>query len=345
MYHRLNWIRPLFPLLLAGILAACSPGAATAPPETTPASQPAEPSPTARPTDTPVEPTQTPTEAPAPGAMRMLDGLGREITLAGPAQAIVSLAPSNTEILYAVGAGDQVVARDSFSDFPAEALALPDIGGGFSPLDLETILSLEPDLVLAADITPPEQVQELEDLGLVVFLLANPLDYEGLFFNLELVGQLTGHFQEGQALSDALRARVEAVQEKVTGIDDRLLVFYQIDSTDPNAPWTAGPGNFIDTLIGMAGGRNLGASLGEPWAQISVEALITQDPDVIFVGDFIFGGVTAQDVSSRAGWQSIAAVENARVYEFDDNLVSRPGPRLVLGLETMAALLYPELFP
>jgi iron complex transport system substrate-binding protein len=110
-----------------------------------------------------------------------------------PAVRIVSLAPSNTEILFAVGAGAQIVGRDELSDYPAEAQQVASIGSTYGGLNAEAILALQPDLILGADITSPEQVQALEDLGLTVFVLANPGDFEGLFANLELAGELTGH--------------------------------------------------------------------------------------------------------------------------------------------------------
>ena len=326
-------------LILTLVLAACGPAAA---PEAGQPEATAAPTQEPAPTEPPAEATAT--EAAPSGPITIVDGFGREIALAGPAQAIISLAPSNTELLFAVGAGEQVVARDAFSDFPAQALDLADIGGGFSPLDLETIIALEPDLVMAADITPPEQIQELEDLGLAVFVLSNPLEFADLFDNIDLVGQLTGRAKEANLLNEDLRARVTAVRETVAQADENPLVFYQLDSTDPNAPWTPGPGNFVDTLIATSGGENIGADLDGAWVQISVEEIISQDPDVIFVGDFTWGGVTAEDVAARPGWDVIRAVQTGQVYEFDDNLVSRPGPRLVDGLEQMAWLLFPELF-
>jgi iron complex transport system substrate-binding protein len=203
---------------------------------------------------------------------------------------------------------------------------------------------LQPDLILAADINPPEQVKALEDLGYTVFTLPNPTDMPGMFANLITVGQLTGHEAESQQLVDALQDRVAAVEEKVASLDDRLLVFYELDATEPNSPWTTGAGTFIDTLITMAGGENLGRVLQGEWAQISVEELIVQDPDVIVLGDYTWGGITPEDVAARNGWEGLSAVKNQRIYPFDDNLVSRPGPRMVDGLEELARLLYPDLF-
>ncbi len=282
--------------------------------------------------------------APETTPLQLTDGLGRTITLSATAKRIVSLAPSNTEILFAIGAGDLLVGRDSFSDYPPEVSSITDIGGGFGEFNIEAIVALQPDLVLAADIIPPEKIQALEDLGLTVFAIPNPVDFEGLFNNLQLVGELTAHQKEAQALIASLKQRIQQVEEKVMFSSYKPRVFYELDASDPNAPWTAGPGTFIDTLITMAGGFNLGASLESAWAQISLEVLIQQDPDIIILGDYTWGGVTPEALATRAGWEVLTAVKENKVFTFDDNLVSRPGPRLVDGLEAMARLLHPELF-
>ncbi len=287
-------------------------------------------------------PTTTP-HVTAPYAI-FTDGLGRETVFDAPAQRVVSLAPSNTEILFAVGAGGQVVGRDSFSDYPAEALNVPDIGGGFGTLDTETILASDPDLVLAGNLTPSEQVKALEDLGLNVFVLGNPADLAGMYENLRIVAQITGHAYETEELIASLEAREAAVLEKLSGVTERPLILYELDGTDPNAPWVPGPGTFIDTIITMAGGNNLGASLEGEWVQVSIEALIEKDPELILLGDAQWGGVTPEMVKARGGWDALTAVQQGKVYPFDDNLVSRPGPRLVDGLEALAKLLHPELF-
>lgn len=300
----------------------------------------------ATPVNTPA-PTQTPipaTHTPEPQPIVLTDALGKTITLQSPANRVISLAPSNTEILYAIGAGAQVVGRDAFSDFPAEAQALTDIGGGFGALNTEAIISLDADLVLAADLTPPEQIKAIEDLGLVVFALPNPNDFTTLYDNLRTVATLTGHEAEANQLVESLEKRVSAVEETISKTETRPLVFYELDASDVNAPYTAGPGTFIDFLIKAAGGNNLGSSMDSPWVQISVEELITQDPEIIILGDYTWGGITPEDVAGRSGWDVISAVKTDKVYTFDDNLVSRPGPRLVDGLESMARLIHPELF-
>ena len=133
------------------------------------------------------------------------------------------------------------------------------------------------------------------------------------------------------------------MQQALGDVQERPLVFYELDATDPANPWTTGPGTFIDAAIRLAGGRNVGAVLDGAWAQISIEALLEQNPDIILLSDAPYG-VTPEAVAQRAGWDALKAVQEGKVYPFDPNLLSVPGPRLVEGLETLAVLLHPEVF-
>src|SRR5512145_1720500 len=234
--------KSLLVILLVALLAACSPQAA-------------------------------PTTAPA---QTFTDGLGREVTLNGIAQRIVSIAPSNTEILFAIGAGEQVAGRDKLSDYPEAAKSVTDIGPAFEALNTELIVSLKPDLVLAAEINTPEQVKQLEDLGVTVYYLNNPLTLEEMYGNLEIVAQLTGHLEETAALIESLKARVAAVDEKIAPISSRLGVFYELDATDPAKPFTAGKGTFITLLIDRAGGYNIASEL-DGYPQMSLEQVVAAD--------------------------------------------------------------------
>ncbi len=274
--------------------------------------------------------------------LTLTDGLGREVSLPAPAQKVVSLAPSNTEILFALGAGGQTIGRDEFSDYPAEAAGLPSVGGSFGEYSLEQIVALEPDLVLAAEINTPELVKSLEDLGLTVYYLKNPLTLEELYTNLEIVGQLTGRESEAAALVESLKTRVAAVDEKIAPLSSRISVFYEIDASDPGKPYTMGKDTFMTLLLDRAGGYNIAADL-EGYPQMSLEQIVAADPQVIILGDAMWG-VTVESVGQRPGWEALFAVQNGQVYAFDDNLVSRPGPRLVDGLEQLAKLLRPGLF-
>ncbi len=286
-------------------------------------------------------PASTPTEMPVSAAMELTDGLGRSVVLDEAAQRVVSLAPSNTEILFAVGAGDRVVGRDEFSDYPAEAASIESVGGSMGEYSVEAIVALKPDLVLAAEINSPELVKQLEDLGLTVYYLANPKTIEEMYVNLEIVAQLTG--EDSTKLTDSLKARVAAVDEKIMPLSARPSVFYEIDATDPAKPYTYGPGTFGDLLITRAGGFNIGSELTDPYPQISLEQIVVSNPMVILLGDSMWG-VTPESVVARPGWETIEAVKFNRIFPIDDNLISRPGPRLVYGLEQLAKLLHPAVF-
>jgi len=312
----------LFALLIVTLLVACGPAGIS-----TPTAVSTEPPASAEPSAPPIT---------------LTDGLDRTVTLAGPAQRVVSLAASNTEILYAIGAGAQVLGRDETSDFPAEALSLPTVGG-YSGFNLEAIVALHPDLVLAGGINTPELVASLEQLGLTVYFLPNPATLEEMYINLETVARLTGHESETAALVESLKARVAAVDDKISPLSYRPTVFYEMDATEPTKPYTAGPGTFVDLLIARAGGLNIGAELQGQWAQISLEQLVVANPAIIILGDAAYGE-TPEKVVQRTGWLTLAAIQAGQVFPIDDNLVSRPGPRLVDGLEAMAKLLHPGVF-
>jgi iron complex transport system substrate-binding protein len=326
-------------LLITILLSACAPAATPQP--IVPTSAPTA-APTSVPTSAPTEPL-APTATPVPASIKLTDGLGRSIELAAPAQRIISIAPSNTEILFALGAGKQIVGREEMSDYPAEAKDVTSIGSVFQKLNTEAIVALQPDLILAAEINSPEQVKALEDLKLNVYYLPNPKTFDDLYKNLEIVGQLTGRSAEAAKLNESLKARYDAVIQKISQAKDAPTVFYEIDATDPTKPYTSGPGTFIDLVITLAGGKNIGGELKDAFAQISSEELVNQNPDIIVLGDALYG-VTAESVAQRPGWGALNAVKNNQVFKFDDNLISRPGPRLIDGLELMAKLIHPELF-
>jgi len=324
---------------LALALSACGQAATPTPEPTAVVTEaPASPTPVP-PTPTPVPPTATPTQEP----ITLTDGLGNTVTLEQPAQRIVALAPSITESLFAIGAGGQIVARDDNSKFPAEAEQIPSVGGLWGDLPLETILSYQPDLVIVAEIISPDKVKQMQDAGLTVFWVPNPKDFDGLYKNLRDLAKLTGHEEEAEKLIAQLQERVQAVEDALADVTDEPLVFYELDGTDPANPWTTGPNTFISNTIKMAKGRNVGDVLDKAWAQISTEELVKQNPDIILLADAPYG-VTPESVAQRPGWDAIKAVKEGKVYPFDPNLLSVPGPRLVDGLETLAVMLHPDVF-
>jgi iron complex transport system substrate-binding protein len=344
-----------YKLLLAALaltfaLTACGP-AATPPLETTstPAPAPTEigftptatTAPTAAPSATPA-PTATAAPSATPAAISVPDGLGGTLTFAEAPKHIVSLAPSNAEVLFAIGAGSQMAAREDFTNFPAEAAKLPSVGGMAGPVSVEQIVSFKPDLVMVAPISAPELIKGLQDLKIPVMLLPNPKTLADMYANLVLVGKLTGHSKEAADLVTSLQAREKKILAVAAKASSKPTVFYELDGTDPAKPWTSGPGTFVDLLISLAGGKNIGASLQGEWAQLSQEALLVQNPDLIVLGDANFG-MTADKIKARAGWDALKAVKEGKIVPFNDDLISRPGPRMLDGLEELVKAIHPEL--
>jgi iron complex transport system substrate-binding protein len=275
--------------------------------------------------------------------LMIIDDLGNTIELQEYPKAIVSLSPSMTEILFAIGAGDQLVGRDDFSLFPEAALEVESIGSLWEGLPTETILAKEPDLVVVAQILSEEEIQVLLDLGLPVYWQSNPEDFDGLYENLLDIAQITGHTQETSLLVADLKQRVETITKTLEDVEKTPTVFYELDATEPANPWTTGSGTFIDYIIKMAGGLNAASALQGDYAQISAEELIDVNPDIILLGDALYG-VTPESVAERPGWNVIAAVQNGLIFPIDPNMMSVPGPRLVDAFEATAKLIHPELF-
>jgi iron complex transport system substrate-binding protein len=272
----------------------------------------------------------------------LVDGLGRTIAFDEPPERIVSIAPSNTEILFAIGAADQVVGRDEYSDYPPEAIEVTSIGATYGELNTEAIVALEPDLILVAAITPIEQIEALEDLGLKVFQVPNPLTFEELFTNLDTVGKITGREQRSAVLIEDLRARVENVETLVADAPV-VRVFYEVDGTDPTAPWTTGTGTFQQVLIEAVHGENIADDL-EGWGAMNLEKIVARDPEVIIFGEGPWVPTTSDSLANRTGWDSLSAVRTGRIHGVDTNWIDRPGPRLVDALERFAQVIHPELF-
>jgi iron complex transport system substrate-binding protein len=270
------------------------------------------------------------------------DDLGRTVDVSEVPQRIISLAPSNTEILFALGLGSKVVATDDYSDYPAEVKGLPHVGSAFPGFGIESIVSLEPDLVIAFGYQLPDYVTKIESLGIPVVVLA-PKDITGVINGIELVGKITGTSTQAKKLTADMQKRLDSVAEKMKGVT-RPRVFWEFDATDPNKPWTAGPGSFNDALITLAGGENVGAGGPTSSWQMSAEDIVKADPEIIILDDYQFG-TTVESVSSRPGWASITAVKEQAISPISDpNLTDRPGPRVIDGLELLAKLIHPELF-
>lgn len=284
----------------------------------------------------PAAPPATPTSA-AVFPLTLQDDVGTQVTLKAEPRRIVSLAPNHTETLFALGLGERVVGVTEYCNYPPEATIKQKVGG-YADINLEQVVALQPDLVLASTLHMAQVVPALRERGLTVFV-AEPDSVLDTLDTIVAIGRITGKEAEARTLTAQMQSRIEAVQAKVKNAP-RPKVFWELGAE----LYTAGPGSFINDLITLAGGENIAASTGQPWPQMSVEAIVLQDPDVIILADHNYGE-TIDTVKQRPGWANIRAVKEGRIIELvNDDIVSRQGPRIVDGLEFIARALHPELF-
>jgi len=269
------------------------------------------------------------------------DDMGRQVAIDKKPERIVSHVPGITEILFALGLEEKVVGVSDFCNYPEAARAKPSVGGFSSP-SIESIVGQNPDLVLTnGDVE--QLMTQLDSLGLNYFVL-HPEDVSGILTNIEQVGRITGAEDEAAEVTRSLRARIEQVVTRAQAAP-RSRVFYTFATTDLNSPWTAGPGSFVDSLIAMAGGENIGATAIAPWVQFSLEKVVGSDPEVIIVDASHGSAVTPiAELKQHPVWREMTAMKNGRIYTIDGDLVNRAGPRIVRGLEEIAGMIHPELF-
>jgi iron complex transport system substrate-binding protein len=317
----------LLALLLTVLLAACT--AATSP---TPPAATAAPSAVSTPSASP-----SPTQPPYP--LSLGDDEGTTVAIAAPPQHIVSLSPANTEIVWALGAGERQVAGTDADDFPAAAVQLPDVVT-FTTVDIEKIVSLQADLVLAAGdgFTSPDTITRLRSLDIPV-LVVYAADVPGVLADVELIGTAIGERPAALDLTAAMRARIDQIATAAARTGTKPRTFYEIDAT--NGIFGPADASFPVGVISLAGGDPITTGSTTVF-QISLERLVAADPEVILLGDAALG-VTPQNVEARPGWGGMTAVRMKAIYPVDDTVVTRPGPRLADGILAVARAIHPDL--
>ena len=277
-----------------------------------------------------------------PPAGNVVDDLDRTINIDEIPQRIISLAPSNTEILFALGLGDRMVGVTEYCNFPEAAIAKPKVGG-FSTVDIEKVVSLEPDLVLATQIHSKTAIPALEKLGITALALA-PGSLDEVINDISLVGKITGQDKQASQLVDSLRTRIEAIASRTQNLapGQRPRVLY-LTWHDPLI--TAGTETLVDDIISKAGGQNIAYDISGHKA-IALETVIHRDPQVIIAS---IGMGTGEDLpwqyaKNEPRLKNTEALLNDRVYKIDGDLAHRAGPRIVNALEQMAQFIHPELF-
>ena len=268
------------------------------------------------------------------------DDMGRGVSIDKVPQRIVSHVPPITEILFALGLGEKVVGVSDYCDYPEEAKSKPSVGNYFNPA-IENIVALDPDLVLTDGHS--ESIKQLDSLG-IEYLVIDPQDIDGIFRDIEILGRAAGVEDRAKELVDDMKKDMSNVVSRVEGAP-RVRAFYVVDATDLNNPWTAGPGTFVDALITMAGGENIAAKAPAPWVQLSIEQVVSSDPQVVILPAEHGTAFTSPEVlEEHPAWREITAVKQDRIFIINGDLVDGYGPRIVQGLEVIARAIHPELF-
>jgi len=279
----------------------------------------------------------------------IVDDSGVEIGLETYPQSLISLAPSITEIIYAIDAGDLVIGVTNYDNYPYDFSAWFQAGnmtsvGSFDNPNLEVIASLDPDLILATGGVLGETITTLRDMGYIVVVL-DPTTINGVIDNIELAGKLTNKNAEATTIIDDINARITAVKTTVTTATLIPTVYYEV-WYDTTGVWTAGSQAWQNELIDLAGGVNLFADQDLEYFSTGSEQVITLNPDVMIVPKE--HGVnfweSFETIKARPGWESISALQTGRMYDVDSDLIARAGPRIAEAIETFAAIFHPELF-
>ena len=275
------------------------------------------------------------------GSTVFTDAMHRQIAIPATVRRIISMAPSNTEMLFALGLDKEIVGVTAFCNYPEAAKHKQKIGGYSNP-SIEAILSLDPDLIVATpDGYSRDRIEKLDSTGIPVFVV-NPTTLDGVMETMLTLGKITGRYDVAKQVVKKLRNRIKAVEKRVEKVplEKRPKVFYEIGH-DPLI--TAGPGTFVDDLITRAGGINIAHNAGTGWPRYSVEAVITLEPDIIITGSHVSSGKPGE--SRTRLWQkyrTVPAVKNGRIYSVDSDITLRPGPRAVDGLEKLNSLFMPS---
>lgn len=273
-------------------------------------------------------------------AVTVTDMTGREITLDAPATRVVALTASDCEILYALGAGETLVGRGEYCDYPQEVQAVASVQSGYET-NIEEIIALEPQVVLMATMAQTkEQVEALEAAGIRV-IVSDAQDIAGVYTAIELIGAVTGKNEEAAALVAEMKDSFAAIAAEAKD-DGEKTVYFEVSPLEYGL-WTAGKGTFMDELAQMVGLKNAFEDV-EGWAGISEEQVLERDPDYIVTISMYYGeGPTpVEEIMGREGWQELKAVKNAAVFNADSNEISRPGPRLVDAAQALYDFVYGE---
>ena len=269
----------------------------------------------------------------------LTDMTGREITLDAPAERVVALTAADCEILYALGAGDLLVGRGEYCDYPAEVLDVPSVQSGYET-NIEQIIALEPQVLLMSTMAQTdEQVQQLEAAGVRV-VVSDAQDIEGTYTAISMIGELVGRQAEAASIVESMQKTFDEI--KANAGDGTKTVYFEVSPLQYGL-WTAGSSTFMDEIANMLGLTNCFADV-TGWGEISEEQVLERNPDYIVTISMYYGeGPTPEEeILSRTGWENVTAVKDGKILNLQNNELSRPGPRLADGAKAMYDFVYGE---
>jgi iron complex transport system substrate-binding protein len=322
--------RPVFLFLLILVIAACSSSGAARP-----SASPATVSPSAPASTPPSEPSASAASYP----LHLVDDDGTALTLPAEPQRIVSLTPAETEILFALGAGDRVVGKvEDIANYPPEAADVP-VMGRFDGVDVEQIVAADADLVLAGGGggTPPEAIEQLRALGITVLVVYAESVEEDLD-DIELIAAAVGKPAEGAEMVAKMRQKFDEVAAATADLE-KPRVF--VETGNQPAIYGIADDSVYAEMVELAGGQPVTTGSATNW-EMPVERLVTEDPEIILLADANYG-VTPDEVTGRSGWDGITAVKEGAIHPIDDIVVTRPGPRLTDGLLELLSKIHPDV--
>ncbi|MFP7296523.1 ABC transporter substrate-binding protein [Neobacillus niacini] len=269
------------------------------------------------------------------------DALDNEVTIEAKPEKIVSLIPSNTEIAFALGMGEQIVGVSDFDNYPEEAATKEKIGG--MEINIEKIISLQPNLVLAhaSAMNGTEGLQQLRDAGLTVLVINDAQNFEQVYDSIAMIGKAAGENKKAEELIKSMQDKLAEIKVKAGEIKEKKKVFVEV-SPAPEV-FTTGKNTFMDEMITLINAENT-ANDQEGWIKIDQEVMIERNPDVIITTYGNYTENAVEQVIERQGWENVNAIKNKQVIDVDSDSVTRSGPRIVEGVEELAKAVYPEVF-
>ncbi|WP_430351116.1 ABC transporter substrate-binding protein [Thermoanaerobacterium thermosaccharolyticum] len=277
----------------------------------------------------------TKTEVKVTFPLKITDFMGRQVTIKKEPKRIVSLSPSTTELIYAIGAGKDVVGVTNYDNYPPEVKSVAKVGGYEGP-NIEAILAQKPDIVFASNLSGKDQMETLQKSGIPVVVL-EAQNINQIYDSIKILGEIIGNVEKGNEIINKMKDKIKEINYKVKDLP-KVNVFYVVDT---NGNWTAGKGTFIDELITLAGGNNV-ASDANGWAQYSMEKLMQKNPDVIITSQH---ATNANNIKNMPGYKDTKAAKDGKIFIIsNDDIITKPSNRIVLGLEEIAKDLHPEAF-